>query len=534
MIFNSIAFLVFIGIFLPIYFNLKERGQIWLCLVGSYFFYGWWDWRFLSLIMFSTCIDYFVGLKMQGENDQAKRKQLLIISMVVNLGFLAFFKYFNFFIGSFDAAMQSVGVDVGYNTLNIVLPVGISFYTFQSMSYTIDVYFKKIKVEPDFVKFATFISFFPQLVAGPIVRAIDFLPQFSGGARKFNWDRITSGLGQMLWGFFKKVAVADSLAPFVDQCFAAPEGFSSLHLIIGIIFYSFQIYCDFSGYSDIAIGLARILGFDFPDNFKTPYFSRNFSEFWTRWHISLSSWLRDYLYIPLGGNRGGGFGSYFFTAIALIIPVFLSGWYWLILVYGVVFAFIFRFAKKDIRNKVEVFTYMNLVITMFLGGLWHGASWAFAVWGYLHGTYLIVQRLIGPYYKKFVRTLRIPRPIVVAGDIAMVYFFTCLAWVFFRAKASKEQLLLGIDDFDIANQYIAGIAAFDGMSFATVINKFMVAKGVILIATLLFVEIADFKFDFSSLIKTNPVFRVISFAAILWVIAFFGSFGANSFIYFQF
>lgn len=524
MIFNSIAFLVFIGIFLPIYFNLKEKGQLWLCLVGSYFFYGWgFDYRFLALIVFSTCIDYFVGLKMEDENDKATRKRLLIISMVVNLGFLAFFKYFNFFIDSFDASMQSIGVDVGWNTLNIILPVGISFYTFQSMSYTIDVYFKQIKVERDFIKFATFISFFPQLVAGPIVRAKDFLPQFSRGARKFDMERTINGLGQIFWGFFKKVAVADSLAPFVDQCFAAPDGFSSLQLIIGIVFYSFQIYCDFSGYSDIAIGLARIMGFDFPENFRTPYFSRNFSEFWTRWHISLSSWLRDYLYIPLGGNRGGGFGSYFFTAIALIIPIFLSGWYWLILVYAVVIGLIVKFAKKDVKNKVEVFTYMNLVITMFLGGLWHGASWAFAVWGYLHGTYLIVQRLIGPYYKKLVQALRIPRPVVIAGDIAMVYFFTCLAWVYFRAP-----------DFDIANQYISGIAALEGMNFGGLINKFMIAKGIVLIGTLLLVEITDLKFDFYERIQTRPVFRVVSFALILWFIAFFGTFGSNSFIYFQF
>jgi alginate O-acetyltransferase complex protein AlgI len=297
MIFNSLPFFVFIGIFLPLYFLLKGKARLLLCLIGSYFFYGWWDWRFLSLIVFSTLIDYAVGLKLNKTEEQSKRYRLLLSSMIVNLGFLAFFKYFNFFIGSFAGLLESVGMNANIHSLNIILPVGISFYTFQSMSYTIDVYKKKIAVEKDFIRFATFISFFPQLVAGPIVRASDFLPQFQKD-REFDWDRIIAGTSQILWGFFKKVAVADSLAPFVDQCFDAPGGFSSIHLLIGVVFYSFQIYCDFSGYSDIAIGLARILGFDFPQNFRTPYFSKNFSEFWKRWHISLSSWLQDYLYIP--------------------------------------------------------------------------------------------------------------------------------------------------------------------------------------------------------------------------------------------
>ncbi|MFK7935019.1 MAG: MBOAT family protein, partial [Saprospiraceae bacterium] len=253
MIFNSLPFLVFITVFLPLYFALRGRARLLLCLAASYFFYGWWDWRFLSLIVTSTLLDYYIGLRLDNTEDQGTRKNLLVASMVVNLGFLAFFKYFNFFIDSFSEAMQSIGLSPGFNTLYIILPVGISFYTFQSMSYTIDAYYKKIKVEHDFIRFATFISFFPQLVAGPIVRASEFLPQFQKD-RKFEWDRLTTGFGQILWGFFKKVAVADSLAPFVDQCFAAPDSFSSLHLLIGVIFYSFQIYCDFSGYSDIAIG----------------------------------------------------------------------------------------------------------------------------------------------------------------------------------------------------------------------------------------------------------------------------------------
>lgn len=522
MIFNSIAFLVFISVFLPLYFALKGRARLLLCLAGSYFFYGWWDWRFLSLIVISTLIDYTVGLRLTNTVDEFKRKRLLLVSMIMNLGFLGFFKYFNFFVDSFEAMALSMGIQPGFNTLNIILPVGISFYTFQSMSYTIDVYYRKIKIEPDFIRFATFISFFPQLVAGPIVRASDFLPQFQKD-RQFEWDRFTSGLGQILWGFFKKVAVADSLALFVDQCFDSPGSFSSMHLTIGVIFYSFQIYCDFSGYSDIAIGLARIMGFDFPDNFRTPYFSKNFSEFWTRWHISLSSWLRDYLYIPLGGNRGGSIGSYFFILLFMILVSVMTGWWWVIALNVGIIAYGYFYMKGSERHRVVVFTYMNLMVTMLLGGLWHGASWAFVFWGFLHGSYLVVQRLIGPYFGKALDAVRTPKFAKDGINMALVYFFTCLAWVYFRSP-----------DFSIATDVINGIASLEGFSFGTVINKFVALKGFMLIGMLLLVEIADFRYDFSQLIIKKPVFRVVSFATILWLIAFFGTFGSSAFIYFQF
>ncbi len=522
MIFNSLEFLVFIAIFLPLYFTLKGKARLLLCLAGSYFFYGWWDWRFLSLIVFSTFVDYFIGLKLDTEKHQPTRKRLLIASMIVNLGFLGFFKYFNFFIGSFTEMLQGAGYNGSMTSLNIILPVGISFYTFQSMSYTIDVYYEKIKTERDFIRFATFISFFPQLVAGPIVRASDFLPQFQKD-RSFDWDRLTAGIGQILWGFFKKVAVADSLAPFVDQCFAAPGGYSSMHLLIGIIFYSFQIYCDFSGYSDIAIGLARVLGFDFPDNFKTPYFSKNFSEFWTRWHISLSSWLRDYLYIPLGGNRGGSFGSWFFIALFMVLSVLMTGWWWLGVVFITMAIGTYVYMKKGASETKNAFNYMNLMVTMLLGGLWHGASWAFVFWGFLHGSYQVVQRLAGPIWNRMLDALRVPNLIQNAIAIAMVYFCTCLAWVYFRAP-----------DFEIANSYIAGIASLENFNFGSVINKFTVAKGVLLIGLLLAVEITNLRFTYYQVIQRNPVFRVVSFAILLWLIAFMGTFGSSSFIYFQF
>ncbi len=522
MIFNSLAFFVFIAAFLPLYFSMKGKSRLWLCLIGSYIFYGWWDWRFLSLIVFSTCIDYFVGLQLDQTEDEAKRKRLLTISMVVNLGFLAFFKYFNFFIDSFTNMLQSWGYEGSTTSLDIILPVGISFYTFQSMSYTIDVYYRKLAVEKDFIRFATFISFFPQLVAGPIVRASDFLPQFQK-ERTFSWDRLTTGLGQILWGFFKKVAVADSLAPYVDQCFQEPGMFGSLHLLIGIIFYSFQIYCDFSGYSDIAIGLARVLGFDFPENFRTPYFSKNFSEFWKRWHISLSSWLQDYLYIPLGGNRNGSFGSWFFIILFYVLTVVMTGWWWLGIIGVGMGIWAYWYYNSSTARQKNLATYANLMVTMLLGGLWHGASWAFVFWGFLHGAYLVVQRLASPFWNKVLNAIKTPMFIQNTLAIAMVYFFTCLAWVYFRAP-----------DFEVANNFIMGIASLEQFSFGAVMNKFQVVKGFLLIGLLLAVEVTDLRYEYHEVIRTQAVFRVVSFAILLWLISFFGTFGNNSFIYFQF
>ena len=522
MLFNSITFFVFIGIFLPVYFALKGKMRLLWCLMGSYFFYGFWDYRFLSLIIISTLIDYSVGLLLQGEEHSKKRKQLLVVSLIINLGFLGFFKYFNFFVDSFATMLISFGLSPSLHTLNIILPVGISFYTFQSMSYTIDVYFKKIPVETSFLRFATFIAFFPQLVAGPIVRAKEFLPQFRTD-KPFDWNRFNSGSGQMLWGFFKKIVVADSLAPFVDICFETPAAFSSMQLLMGVFFYSFQIYCDFSGYSDIAIGLARIMGFDFPENFRTPYFSKNFSEFWQRWHITLSRWLRDYLYIPLGGNRAGSFGSYFFPLFFMGVAILVTGWWWLLLINGALIVYAWLYMRQSDAHKVIMFTYLNNMATMLLGGLWHGASYAFLFWGFLHGLYLIVQRLAGPYFGQIMRKMHLPKLGRDVINILLVYTFTCLAWIFFRAT-----------DFSIAIAIIEGILKLENFTFGSIVNKFWFINGLLVIALLLAVEIADFKLDFGSLVKKQPVFRAISFATVLMLIAFLGTFGSNAFIYFVF
>jgi D-alanyl-lipoteichoic acid acyltransferase DltB (MBOAT superfamily) len=511
MVFNSLSFLVFIALFFPLYFGTRGRLRTWVCLLASYVFYGWWDWRFLSLIVFSTVMDwwfglwisyldapgdtrarwasgspvlrFFGGITLWAARSGLQRRAVLVLSMVMNLGFLGYFKYFGFFADNLAALISSLGMTPSWTTLHIILPVGISFYTFQSMSYTIDVYRREIAWEPSLLKFATFIALFPQLVAGPIVRAVDFLYQMQED-KKFDWQRWNSGMGRVLWGFFKKVAIADSLAPFVDQCFNAPETFGGLHLLLGVLFYAFQIYCDFSGYSDIAIGLARMMGYTFPENFRTPYFSKSFSEFWTRWHISLSSWLRDYLYIPLGGNRGG-----------------------------------------------KLSTYRNNMLTMLLGGLWHGANWAFVFWGFLHGFYLIAQRVVAPRWRRLAKALYLPRWVDDGVAIATVFCLTLLAWVYFRSGSIG---LAGGDSFGTANKILSGIFSGQGFHFGAVINKFQVAKGLLLIALLLAVEISNPRARWNERQVRQPALRLALFAGLLWLIAFFGSFGANAFIYFQF
>jgi alginate O-acetyltransferase complex protein AlgI len=480
MIFNSLVFLVFVSLFFSVYFFLKGRWRLAWILAASYVFYGWWDWRFLGLIMFSTGMDYLFGLYLEDARDHAQKKRIIIASVVMNLGFLSIFKYFNFFAASFAALLQTAGMEASWTTMQIILPVGISFYTFQSMSYTIEIYRSEMKAERDLLKYATFVGFWPQLMAGPIVRAKDLLPQFHL-EREFEWTRFYSGLGRVLWGYFKKCVVADSLAPFADQCFQAPGSFGSLHLLIGVVLYSFQIYCDFSGYSDIAIGMARIMGYRFPENFRTPYFSQSFSEFWTRWHISLSSWLRDYLYIPLGGNRHG-----------------------------------------------TLQTYRNNMLTMLLGGLWHGANWAFVFWGFLHGFYLILQRFTSPIWRRIVRFARIPGWLDAGICMLCVYVLTLLAWVYFRAGS------MGAASFSTANAVLGGILSGHQFSWGAVINKFQVLKGVLLIGMLLAAELSNIRFHWNQLQLVSPVWRLAAFAVLLWMIALLGTFGANAFIYFQF
>ena len=405
MLFNSIDFAIFLPIVFLLYWfvihkNLKLQNLF--LVVASYVFYAWWDWRFLSLIIFSTLIDYTVGRLLAHENHVHKRKILLLISIVVNLGFLGFFKYYNFFLDNFTQAFTWMGTPISARALSIVLPVGISFYTFQTLSYSIDVYRKKLEPTKDVVAFAAFVSFFPQLVAGPIERATNLLPQFYK-KRQFDYNKAVDGLRQILWGLFKKVVIADNCAYFVNTIFDNHQDYSGSTLVLGAVFFAFQIYGDFSGYSDIAIGTARLFGFNLKQNFAFPYFSRDIAEFWRRWHISLSTWFRDYLYIPLGGSRGSK------------------------------------------SNQVR-----NVFIIFLVSGFWHGANWTFIVWGGLNALYFLPLLLtkinrshieIVAVHKKWPSILDILR-------MGITFCLTTLAWIFFRAESVSHawSYLKGICD----------------------------------------------------------------------------------------
>ena len=397
MLFNSIDFAIFLPIVFIFYWFVTNKNlklQNFLLVAASYLFYGWWDWRFLSLILFSTIVDYTVGRKLRKEENQLKRKVLLWTSILVNLGFLGFFKYYNFFLDNFILAFSFFGTEIKANSLNIILPVGISFYTFQTLSYTIDVYKRKLEPTKDFIAFSAFVSFFPQLVAGPIERATNLLPQFYN-KRTFDYSKAVDGLRQILWGLFKKIVIADSAAQIANEIFNNSADYSGSTLLLGAIFFTFQIYGDFSGYSDIAIGTSRLFGFDLKQNFNFPYFSRDIAEFWRRWHISLSTWFRDYLYIPLGGSRRGT---------------------WM-----------------KVRNTFIIF---------IVSGFWHGANWTFIVWGALNAIYFLPLMLTNNNRKNI--------EIVAQGKslpnlkelsfMLLTFALTVIAWIFFRAESVSHAL----------------------------------------------------------------------------------------------
>jgi D-alanyl-lipoteichoic acid acyltransferase DltB (MBOAT superfamily) len=398
--FNTPEFLLFFPAVLLLYGLVRRRtiARETLLLAASYFFYMSWDWRYAGLLLFSTVVDWGLGLALGRTERAGARRGLLVLSLVVNLGLLATFKYWNFVMESLAWTAASVGGTFTPPLHRLLLPVGISFYTFQSLSYTIDVYRREIPVERSLRRFALFVSFFPQLVAGPIVRAADFLPQLHREPRTGR-EEFRSGLLLVFRGLFKKVVLADLLAVFaVDAVFADPGRFSSLELLFALYGYAFQIYNDFSGYSDVAIGAGRMLGYEFPKNFDRPYLARNVREFWTRWHISLSTWLRDYLYIPLGGNRG-------------------PRWR----------------------------TTRNLLLTMLLGGLWHGAAWTFVLWGAWHGLLLVVSRAAA-------RRPEEASPARVWGQRLATFHLVLLGWLLFRAQdlATLEAYARGLLAFDLA------------------------------------------------------------------------------------
>ena len=400
MLFNSVEFLLFLPIVFVLYwfvFDKKLKYQNLLILVSSYVFYGWWDYRFLSLILLSTIVDYFIGIGISNQTSLKNKRILLWCSVLFNLGILGFFKYYNFFVDSWIDLFSSFGYDIkSVWTLNIILPVGISFYTFQTMSYTIDIYKENLKPTKDFISFASFVSFFPQLVAGPIERASNLLPQILN-KRVFKYEQGVQGLRLILWGMFKKVVIADSLAPMVNDIFDNYQEFSGGTLLLGAIYFSFQIYCDFSGYSDIAIGTSKLFGFELMSNFKFPYFSRNIGEFWRRWHISLSTWFRDYLYIPLGGSQKGKW--------------------------------------KSIRNVFIIFV---------VSGFWHGANWTFIIWGVYHAI-LFIPSFIVKNNRKFLNSVIAEKTFIPSLkeflQAATTFLLVTIGWVFFRSDSVSDALV---------------------------------------------------------------------------------------------
>ena len=487
MFFNSLDFAIFLPIVFVLYWfvaqnNLKLQNA--LIVISSYVFYGWWDWRFLSLIIFSTLVDYTIGKRLRNEEQQSKRKVLLWSSIIVNLGFLGFFKYYNFFLDNFVDAFSLFGMQINAYSLNIILPVGISFYTFQTLSYTIDVYRKKLEPTQDFVAFSAFVCFFPQLVAGPIERATNLLPQFYK-KRTFEYNKAVDGMRQILWGLFKKVVIADNCAEFANQIFNNSADMNGSTLVLGAIFFTFQIYGDFSGYSDIAIGTSRLFGFDLKQNFATPYFSRDIAEFWRRWHISLSTWFRDYLYIPLGGSRGGT---------------------WM-----------------KVRNTFAIF---------LVSGFWHGANWTFIIWGALNAIYFLPLLLTNSNRKNL--------GIVAEGKLlpsirelfAMLTTFglTVFAWIFFRAENlshafSYIQSMFSKTLFTIPVQDLKYISVGAHIIYVC-----------LLVVLFILLEWVQRNKDHSLQININSRYRILKhifYYTLIVLIILYGG-GDQEFIYFQF
>jgi D-alanyl-lipoteichoic acid acyltransferase DltB (MBOAT superfamily) len=475
LLFNSLSFAAFIPVVYVIYLRLPLRWQNVFLLAASYVFYASWDWRFLSLILFSTAVDYWVGLRLPQTADGPRRTRLLLLSLSTNLGLLGVFKYFGFFAQSLGDLLTAIGFAVEPVTLRIVLPVGISFYTFQTLSYTVDVYRRRLEPEPDPVNFALFVAFFPQLVAGPIERAARMLPQIRAPRLIMRRD-ITAGLWYVLAGYYLKVFVADNLAPVADAGFSTSGPADGWGTLLGVYAFAFQIFGDFAGYSSIAIGIARLMGFHLTTNFLHPYIVSNPRDFWRSWHISLSTWLRDYLYIPLGGNSGG-------------------------------------------RRRL----YRNLFLTMLLGGLWHGAAWTFVVWGVFHGSLLIAHRVSEARLRvSWLQGADLASKAWWGVKVVLMFQLTCVGWLIFRAPS-----------FTALEQIVGNLARTTGLPTATHIVS---ALHILFYSWLAFLlQLMVFRRNGrTDLEGISPWIQAVLVAVMFYSILVWGSFGESPFIYFQF
>jgi alginate O-acetyltransferase complex protein AlgI len=479
-LFNSFQFLIFFILVWALVLSTRGTARRVIILIASYYFYMCWSTRYIFVIWGITLLDYFAGLQIEKAEQQNRRRFYLYLSLFCNIGLLVFFKYFNFLTGSVGSGAHLFGLKYDPPLLSIILPVGLSFHTFQAMSYTIEVYRRKVPAERNLLQYALYVAFFTKMVAGPIERPSELLPQFHREP-KITLAGVQSGMVQAAWGLFKKIVIADNVADFVKLVYATPSHYTGAAFVLATTLFSLQIYCDFSGYTDMALGLARMMGYDLRVNFRQPYFSSSVGEFWRRWHISLSTWFRDYVYIPLGGNR-------------VKLPRY----------------------------------YLNLMITFAISGLWHGANWTFVVWGLLHGLYLIAAQIVGPPAARVSKALRLehfPR-LVTAAKVLLTFSLVTFAWIFFRANnlgdawfIARHLLPLHFDPFLL----MAG-----GFTRATAPFLALFILGMFVVEWWIAHPLQTPK------IWNSPVFRALAYNACVYATVFYGFFGHRDFIYFQF